>query len=241
MTDAAQPTLPDPEADERPWWDDPTMPWRHAPTRADIVCVTLLGTVAVYGLAMVPLRPLLLVHAPQVLAALGSRTGLVMQGALAAVGDPHWWWVLLVAGLGAMKFDWIMWWAGRLWGRNIMDTWTHGKSARAQRRYERTWELAHRFETLAIAIAFLPLPLPAGVIFASLGAAGTSLRKVLTVGTLAGFLTSALYVYLGFAIGEPAVKLVDTYAQWISWSSVALLIGVVALSMWRQRRKGDAA
>ena len=223
------------------WWDDPGLPWRHKPTRADAWCLGLMGFVTVYALVMLPLRPLLLLHAPQVLGALGYRTGLVMEGALARVGDPHWWWVLALAGLGSVKFDWIYWWAGRLWGRNILDTFTRGRSERTRRNYEKAWGLSRRFESLAIVLTFLPIPLPAGVIYASLGAAGTSLPKFVTVGTLAGFVTNALYMYLGWQLGEPAVRLVDTYAQWITWSSLALLVGVVAVTMWRQRREEGVA
>lgn len=217
------------------WWDDPGLPWRHKPTPADLRCLAAMGIMTVYVLAMIPLRPILLVHAPQVLGALGYRTGLVMEGALARVGDPHWWWVWALAGLGAMKFGWIYWWAGRLWGREILDTFARGRSERTRRTYERVWRLAHRWETLALAVTFLPIPLPAGVIYASLGAAGTSLRKLLIVGTIAGTLTNGLYLYLGWSIGEPAVKLVDTYGTWITWSSLALLVGVVVVSAWRQR------
>lgn len=229
------------EQGEQEWWDDPSLPWRHKPTRSDLLCLTFLGALTTYALVMLPLRPLLLVHAPHVLGALGYRTGLVMQGALARVGDPHWWWVLLLAGLGSVKFAWIYWWAGRLWGRTILDTFAHGRSERTRRGYERAWRLAHRWEVPAIVVTFLPIPLPAGVIYASLGAAGTSLRTFVIVGTIAGSVVNAFYVWLGWAIGEPAVRLVDTYAQWLTWSSVVLLVGVVAVSLWRQRRTAGAA
>lgn len=227
-------------ADTTDWWDDPSLPWHHRPTRADLVCLGFLGFLTVYSLVMIPLRPILLVHAPHVLGALGSRTGLVMVGALARVGDPHAWWVLLLAGLGAMKFGWIYWLAGRLWGRTILDTFARGRSERTRRTYEKAWTLAHRWEKPAIAVTFLPIPLPAGVIYASLGAAGTSLRTFLLVGTIAGFVVNSLYVVLGWAIGEPAVTLVDTYAQWITWSSLALLVGVVAMTWWRGRNNDEA-
>lgn len=235
MTDAPSPTDDSAGPAEQEWWDDPSLPWSHRPTRSDAWCLGLMGFVTVYALVMIPIRPLLLVHAPQVLGALGYRTGLVMEGALARGGDPHWWWVFALAALGAVKFDWIYWWAGRLWGRNILDTFARGRSERTRRTYDRAWRLAHRYETLAIAVTFLPIPLPAGVIYASLGAAGTSLRKFVLVGTLSGAVTNAGYLYLGWSVGAPAVQLVDTYAQWITWSSLVLLVGVVAVTLWRQR------
>lgn len=231
------PRTPDPAdaAADPEWWDDPDLPWRQQPRPADVWCLGLMGFITVFVLVMLPLRPLLLVHAPQVLGALGYRTGLVMEGALARVGDPHWWWVWLLAGLGAVKFNIVYWWAGKLWGRNILDTFMKGRSARTQRNYERAWRWAHRWESVAIVLTFLPIPLPAGVIFASLGAAGTRVWKVLVFGTIAGTIMNGLYLYLGWSIGEPAVKLVDAYAQWLTWLSVALLVGVLVVSWWRQR------
>ena len=63
----AQPTEP---SAEREWWDDPSMPWKHKPARADIVCFSWLGVTAIYSLVMLPLRPALLAYAPHVLASL---------------------------------------------------------------------------------------------------------------------------------------------------------------------------
>ena len=119
----------DPPA-ERAWWDDPALPWRHEPTRADLVCMAALGVVAVYGLVMLPLRPAILGLAPQVHGSLGYRTGVVMSGALAAVGDPWWPLVLVLGSLMTIKFSWVYWWAGRLWGRHIMEVWAAGRSER---------------------------------------------------------------------------------------------------------------
>lgn len=240
MTDSLQP--PDAAGGEE-WWNDPNLPWRHAPTKTDVWCLAWMGFVTIYSLVMMPLRPLLLVNAPQLLGALGFRTGLVMEGALARVGDQNMWWVFLLAGGLVMKFNWVYWWAGRLWGRAILDIWLRGRSARSQRGYERAWALAHRFETLAIILTFVPLPLPAGVIYASLGAAGTSFRKLIAIGTLTGSVMCGVYLYLGYAIGDLAVTVVDTYAQWITWSSAAILVAVVATTVWRNRRAAaeDAA
>lgn len=220
------------------WWDDPALPWRRRPVRADYVCMGAMSFVAVYALVMMPLRPVMLGLAPHLLGSLGYRTGLVMVGALAAVGDRWWPLVLLVGTLMAMKFDWIYWWAGRLWGRNIVEVWASGRSERTRRRYDRAWRLAHRYETLAIAVTFLPIPLPSGVIYAALGAAGTTLRKFLTVGFLSSLVTTAGYVALGYWIGEPAVHLIDVYGRYLWYLSIAILVGMVAVAIWRSRQGG---
>ena len=226
---------------EPEWWDDPALPWRHKPGRADIACMSALSVVAIYSLVMLPLRPIILGLAPHVLGSLGYRTGLVLVGALAAVGDPWWPLVLVLGSLMAIKFDWVYWWAGRLWGRNIMNVWAANKSARTQRRWERIWDGARRFETLAIFVTFLPIPLPAGVIYAALGAAGTKLWKFLTVGFASAVLTTAGYMALGYWIGEPAVQVVDTYGRYLWYLSIAILVGMLAVFWWRQRKAEQAA
>ena len=62
---------PAPDEAEKEWWDDPSMPWRHKPTRADVACLTALGVAGVYGLIMLPLRPVVLGLAPHLLGSLG--------------------------------------------------------------------------------------------------------------------------------------------------------------------------
>lgn len=225
---------------EAEWWDDPAMPWRHKPTRADLTCLTALGVVGVYALVMLPLRPAVLSLAPQLLGSLGYRTGLIMTGALTAVGD-HWWPLVLVVGsLMVIKFHWVYWWAGKLWGREILDVFANNKSDRTRRFYESAWKIAHKYETLALIVTFLPIPIPAGVIFAALGAAGTSLRKFLAVCFLSSIVTTALYLYVGYLIGEPAVQLMDVYGRYLWYVSIALIVGMVVLAVWRARRKPAA-
>ncbi len=230
-----------PQASEGDWWSDPDLPWRQEPTRADKWCLGWMGFVAVYNLVMLPLRPVMLGLSPHVLGALAYRTGLVMVGALASVGDPHWGWIWLVGSLMAMKFDWIYWWAGKLWGRNIMDVFARGKSARTQRAYEQVWALAHRFEIPAIVLTFLPVPLPAGVIYAALGAAGTRLVTFLSVCFASALVTTAGYLYLGYTIGAPAVELMDAYGRYLWYVSIAMIVGMVGWAWYRSKTPDAAA
>ena len=244
MTEQPDRTPPDAvpagEAAEAEWWQAEGMPWKHKPERADILCLSAISVAAIYGLVMLPLRPVMLGLAPHLLGSLGYRTGLVLVGALAAVGD-QWWPLMLVLGaLMSMKFDWIYWWAGRLWGRSILDVWVHGKSPRTQRRYERAWGWARRYETLAIFVTFLPIPIPAAVVYAALGAAGTSLRKFLSVGFASALLTSGAYLALGFWIGEPAVAAVDAYGKYLWYLSIAILVGMLAVYFYRERQRAAA-
>lgn len=242
----AQPSAPSaPEAQpataeqpEREWWQEPGMPWRHKPTRSDIACLSWLGAASVYGLVMLPLRPVMLGLAPHLLGSLGYRTGLVMTGALGSIGDPWWPLVTLLGALAAMKFDWIYWWAGRLWGHGLIEVWS-GRSERARRRNERAIAFAHRYESLAIFVTYLPIPMPSAVVYAALGAAGTGIRKFLLVGFLSSLFTAAVYIYLGWTIGEPAVELLNQYGQFLWYVSLALIVGIFVMAWWKGRQKPD--
>lgn len=216
------------------WWDDPSLPWKHKPTAADLACFSWLGVVAIYSLVMLPLRPVLLETAPNLLASIGSWTGLVLVGARAAVGDPWWPLVWLVATFGLIKFDWIYWWAGRLWGRDLIEVWS-GRSERARKANERAERFARKYETWAIVATFLPIPLPRAVIFAVLGEAGTSLRKFLTVAISSSFVSAGGYLAVGYWIGEPAVVVMETYGRYLWYLSLAILVAMVASYWWRQR------
>lgn len=247
--DPAEPTDPvvepdsevDPESVEH-WWEADGMPWEgRKPGRKDIVCMSMILVVAVYGVVMLPLRPVMLGFTPHLLAALGYRTGIVMTGALAATGDMWWPLLLILASLMAMKFDWIYWWAGRLWGRGIIDLWS-GRSARARKRNARAERLALRYETLAILLTYLPIPFPAGVVYAALGWAGTPLRKFLLVDATGALMSTAAYMALGWWLGAPAVDLVEEYNQYLWYVSIGILvvmIGSVVVNEWRRGKEHD--
>ena len=230
---------PDASAATREWWEEPGLPWKHKPTRSDIACLTWMGVASVYGLILLPLRPVMLGLAPHVLGSLGYRTGLVMVGALGSLGDPWWPLVLVLGSLMAMKFDWIYWWAGKLWGHGLIEVWS-GRSERARRRNQRAIAFAQKYETWAIFVTYLPIPIPSAVVYAALGAAGTKLSKFLTVSFISSLVTSALYLYLGWAIGEPAVKLIETYGQYLWYVSIAILVAILVSAWWKSRtRTGD--
>ncbi len=246
MTEETTPAAAPPEptsasaTDEQEWWRDPSLPWKHKPEPADIACMAWMSAAGIYSLVMLPLRPAILALSPIVVGSLGYRTGLVMSGALAAVGNPWWPLVWVLGTLGAIKFDWVFWWAGRRWGRDIIEVWS-GRSARARRINDRAEGIARRWGGLAIALTFLPIPLPAAVVYAVVGESGMSLRRFLTWAGLSSFLTTGGYILLGYFIGEPAVALMDTYGKYLWYYSIALLVVVMGGYFYNERRKKNAA
>ena len=88
-----------------------------------------------------------------------------------------------------------------------------------------------------MAITVLPVPLPASVIYAALAAAGMSWRRFLILDVLFGFVLQSIYMYLGYRIGEPAVKVVKVYADYAWYVVIAIIVFMVVSAMWRNRRQ----
>lgn len=228
------------KAHEPEWWEDPRMPWKGKPGRRDIACWVAFSLTGVYALVLLPLRPILLGANPYLLAALGgSRTSTVTIGALYATGVGWWPLGLLLGTFGAMKFDAVFWWAGKLWGRGMIEM-VAGRSARAARNADRAERLAKRYGVAAILLGYV-IPLPSAVIYATVGATGMRLRTFLLIDIFGAALTRAAYIYLGYRIGQPAVDVVQVIAKYSLYLSLFLLAGVVLSAIRQSGRRRSAA
>jgi membrane protein DedA with SNARE-associated domain len=236
---AKEEAAPGAPADEatgpKEWWDDPRLPWRHKPTRSDIVCYTGIAIIGIWALVMLPLRPLLLANPPLSAVINGGRTSVVATGAWIEVnGGPivlYW----AAVTLSILKFDWVYWWAGKLWGPVILETFT-GNSKMSKRRAEIVLKFTHRYETLAVVATYLPLPLPMALIYAAVGASGMRLRKFLIIDIITAAVSQAGWLWLGWSIGEPAVRIVRIYADYSLYVTIGILVVMLATWWWRRSR-----
>lgn len=253
--DAAASPVPDPvppqvdeapaEAAEKEWWDDPGMPWKHKPTRADIACMSWIAFLGVFSVAMLPLRAWLLgdpERLPWLVGLLASRSGTAALGSVVRVGqDVPFVWPILLGTIMSIKLDWTYWWAGRLWGRGMIDVWA-AQSPRASRNYARVERWAAKLGWLGIFLAYLPVPLPLmGVVFVLAGAQGMKLRTFMLLDFAAALLWLIGYFCFGYAIGEPAVALLSLYAKFANYIAVALIVGIIGLSIWRGARSAKTS
>jgi len=214
---------------EKEWWEDPGMPWHHKPGKADIACLTWIGIIGLWGLAMIPLRAWLLgLNTPLLVTLTGSRAAIAGLGAMTRVGEyVHWWWPMLAGLLMSIKFDWVYWWAGKLWGRGIIEVWA-GQSKRAAKNYARAERWAIRWGALGIFLAYVPIPLPImAVVFVLAGASGMSIRKFILLDALASAVWQMAYFGLGYAIGEPAVAVLKAYANIANYVTIGLIVVIV--------------
>jgi len=232
----------DDAAPEKEWWDDPSMPWRHKPGKSDLACMVWIGVIGLWGLAMLPLRTWLMgLNVPLLVSLTGSRAAIAGLGSLVRVGDyVAWWWPMLAGLLMSIKFDWVYWWAGKLWGRGMIEVWA-GQSPRAARRYARAERWANRWGPLGIFLAYVPIPLPImAVVFVLAGASGMSVKRFILLDACASILWQMAYFALGFAIGEPAVVVLKEYARIANYVTIALLVVIVVGYIMRGGNKSKA-
>jgi len=231
------------EPPTKEWWDDPRMPWKGKPRRADIWCIGLIIATGAYGMLTIPVRPWILgnfgVPARDYILACfsGSNIAMVDIGALMRVGEHHplWWAAVIAASLTSIKFDWLWWWAGRLWGRGVIDM-IASRSKWAARTAYYAESIARRFGGPAVFLVwFIPL-LPSSIVYAFVGDARMSLRRFLFIDFLAGIVYRGLWMYAGYQMGEPAKDLVNQLAKYSLYLTVAGVI-VVFIGVFRQQRR----
>lgn len=220
-------------------------PQEYTPTRADRICLTLLALSGIYGVVMLVARPTLLGYNPLLLASLtGSRSALVTIGALAATGGTSMAVVAIafvISSFSLIKLDLLFWWAGSLWGDFFVKSLT-GDSKRARRRAQRAEALARRYHTLAVLITNIPiLPIPRAIVFAVLGTSGTSFRAIFAVDLAAAAVVQAMWLYLGYTIGEPVVQAVEVIARYSLWISLGILVVVIVGAGRKARREEQQA
>src|SRR3954468_19161062 len=183
--------------------------------------VLLAGLVASYVFSL--LTPSLLAHHALLLEVLsGNIASIVIGGAQARTGHSPLLLVLLAPLVGIVLYDVALWWAGRLWGNDVLSRFV--RTPRARRWLARTEAWIARRGVVVLALAyFLPLPNPATYLLC--GASGMSIG-VFVIGDILGTLlwTSAVAA-LGWAAGRHALRLLHTVEHY----SLALTVAVVVI------------
>lgn len=226
---------------EREWWDDPSLPWRHKPTRKDWACMGWIAFLGIFSLCMLPLRAWLLGspdRLPWLVALMGSRSGTAALGSVVSTGGSQpWVWPILLGTLMSIKLDWVYWWAGKLWGRGMIEVWA-GQSARSRKNYERAERWAQKLGWLGMFVAYVPIPLPImAVVFVLAGASGMSWKKFVVLDFISALLWLLLYFGFGLVVGEPAVAVLEWYAKVANYVAIGLIVVIIVLAVVRSSKK----
>jgi membrane-associated protein len=212
------------------------VPWEGRPERTDIVLLGLIMASGVYNLALLPATPSLIGTHPALLELVrGSSTAMVTMGALARTGHASLLVAVLAAVPGLMMFDWIYWWAGRRWGRRVMDIFlgNHPKAAQRTARLER---ILHRFGWIAVVIAWFQ-PLPNALIYAAAGWTRMRLLSFVLLDLVGSLLWIAFCVGLGYAIGQKAVDIAEAVGRYALYVTIGLVVVIFARQYYTASRK----
>jgi membrane protein DedA with SNARE-associated domain len=224
-----------PEATAERAPDEPRLPWEGKARRVDILCWAGITFSGIYALALLPLVPSLLGTNPVLLELIrGSTTSMVTAGAFARVGEASLPLAILAPFPIMLLFDPLYWWAGRLWGRPVVDLFA-GTRPRAQRWVDKVERNAPRIGPPAVVLAYV-LPIPSALIYAAAGWTGMRLRVFLLLDLLGTILWVALNVGLGYLIGQSAVDVAKAISRYALILTVVLVVVVIVVQVRRSTR-----
>jgi len=220
-------------------------PWHGRPRTSDVLCALAIVVSGVYAVATIPLVPALIASHPVLLELLtGSTSSIMAAGAFSDVESKLQLALVVVAALpGIMRFDWVFWWAGRLWGHRIVERLSHS-SPRMARLAGLAEARGRRWAGPLVALAaFLPSGASTAV-YAAAGWAGLPLLAFVlwdTLGSAAWISVVALGGYLLGSTGVTLAGLVSRYALVTTCVLVVTLIAPQAWRSWREWRVAKAA
>jgi membrane-associated protein len=229
--DAVQPK--DAEQKRDPW-DDPRVPWAGKPRRADILLWVGIVLSGIYYWATLPVRASLLGTHPVLLELLnGSTEAIVAAAAFARVGHTSLVLVLLAAVPGLMKFDWLYWLAGRLWGERVIVL-LSGRRNRGGRYMVRVQRWGRWFTWPAVVVSNF-LPIPTAIIYVIAGWAGMRLVTFIILDIIGSLLWAGMLAALGYELGHRAVVVAQEISHYGLWISIGLIVVIVFFQIRSQR------
>ncbi|MCI9887574.1 VTT domain-containing protein [Micrococcales bacterium 31B] len=224
-----------------PWWHAKALPWTGRPSRSEWWCWGLIGVITLYGLVLAPFRAVIPTwHLLAWSGITGSAASMLTLGAatrpgtelhtgttLAGVPVDQWWPLgVLLATLAMIKFNVVYWWAGRLWGQNLLDQFA-GSGRLGHARADRAQRVASRWGGWAL-VAMHVLPIfPVVIVCAAVGMAGMRLSRFLAWNLAGSLVTRLAYVALGYAIGQPVIAVFNSLERYAYAVSAVLLVIVV--------------
>jgi membrane-associated protein len=211
------------------------LPWSGQARKADIICWAGIMLSGIYYLVLLPFRADLVGTHPVALVLLnGSTEAIVAAAAFARVGHGTLLVVMLAAIPGLMKFDFLYWWAGRLWGERFIML-LAGRRKRSGRYLE--WARRHgRWITWPGLVVAPFVPIPNAIIYVVAGWTGMSLVTFLVLDLIGNMLWAGMLVGLGYELGHRAVVVAQTISHYGLWIS----LGIVALIVVAQVRRARA-
>lgn len=249
MTQNDEPEQPDPgaepgEPDQTPaaaeTKEEPELPkFLTNPEKTDIILFALLMGMAVYSMAMIPLRAWLMTEPLFYSLLVGGYTSAVISGANVSAGNGHFVVYLVCAIIGAIKFMPIYWYMGKRWGMEFIDM-SLQYMPRAHRIFQRAVKSKSSRTTAwtlgLIPLGYLPGPIPGTVLNAVAGLLKVGLPLMLLINAVSIVVVNSLMMWLGYSFGDPVLEVVDVINRYMLWFTLGLL-ALVFFQAWRRSKK----
>ncbi len=165
---------------------------------------------------------------------------MVTAGAFARVGKAPLLLALIAPLPISMITDPFFFWAGKRYGRSLIN-YLSATDPRWRKRAARGERFFKKYGVWTIVLApFLPAPSP--LFYMAAGEAGMPFVIFIIADVIGTLAYIGLIVGAGWAIGQPAVAVAQTISNYALWVIVAMVVLIVAWSMWSGSRatRGNA-
>jgi membrane protein DedA with SNARE-associated domain len=206
-------------------------------TRTDVLCLGPIVVFSLWNLVMTPFAPSLLGPHPLLLETIrGSQSAILAAGAAARTGGAPLWVVCVAPIFILMVQDPFLYWAGRRYGRRIID-FLADQDPRWRRRMARSERWFQRFGAWAIAFGYYIPFVPAVLFYLAAGESRMRFRTFI-LADIAGTLTwIGIHVGAGYAAGQRATDVAQTISRYGLWMAGAIIVGAVVYSVVVQVRR----
>lgn len=228
---------PEAEAKENPW--AAIKPWQGKAQGLDKLLLFIIIGVPLIYLGLMPLRPWMLVNAPVVQEFInGAKTSIVAAAAYARVGEIPLWLVIVAGFVGMAKLDWAFWLAGRRWGDGVLRLFAQNE--RQLKRINQLKKIPYWALFLMTLISRCP-GIPGTLVYLVAGWTRMRLSLFLVADLLGCLIFTLIWTFLGYQLGEAAVDILEVIDKYALWLTLALIVGIFAISFFKEYRKQKKA
>ena len=214
----------------------PALPVRGRIGWRDVLIVGPIVVNTIYYYAGIPLNALFLGTRPVFLSLIrGSTAAMIATGGFARIGS-----VSLVAALLApipisMWTDPCYFYAGRRYGRRIIEYYERN-DPRWRRRIARGERFFQRWGVWTVVFAPF-LPVPSALFYLAAGEAGMPFLLFIAADLFGTMMYIGLWVGAGWLAGQHAVDVAQTITHYAWWVVGASILLVIVWSIWSSRRE----
>ena len=197
----------------------------------DVLIIGPIVVNTIYYYAGLPLNAFLLGTHPLILEFIrGSTVSMLAAGGFARVGKAALPAALVAPVLISMWTDPCYFYAGRRYGRRIIEYYERS-DPRWRKRIARGERFFRRFGLWTVVFAPF-LPVPSALFYLAAGEAGMPFLLFILADLAGTLLYIAMFVAIGWFVGQHAVDVAQTITHYAWWILGATIVLVVAYSIW---------